>query len=39
LQCILARKRQLIEMLVSEGIRLQMTSVKALAKRIRTRLQ
>jgi len=39
LQGILARRRQLIEMLVSEGNRLQMTSVKALAKRIRAHVQ
>jgi transposase len=39
LQGILARRRQLIEMLVSEGNRLQMTSLKALAKRIRAHVQ
>lgn len=39
LQGILARRRQLIEMLVSEGNRLKMTSLKALAKRIRAHVQ
>ena len=39
MQGILARRRQLIEMLVSEGNRLQMTSVKALAKRIRAHVR
>ncbi len=39
LQGILPRRRQLIEMLVSEGNRLKMTSLKALAKRIRAHVQ
>ncbi len=39
LQGILARRRQLIEMLVSEGNRLRMTSAEALAKRIRAHVR
>lgn len=39
LQGVLARRRQLIEMLVSEGNRLQTTSADALAKRIRAHVR
>lgn len=39
LQAILARRRQLIEMLVSENNRLKMASTKALAKRIRAHIE